>query len=117
MDQNLKRKWIEALRSGKYRQGYDRLHRGQTFCCLGVLCEVAGFDWEPTETPEIFRCRAGVDYIEEPDILEEFGLDEKDHELLYCMNDGTFPDMVQPPTGNERVHSFLEIADWIEEHL
>lgn len=32
-------KWIAALRSGKYKQGKDRLYRVfyNSFCCLGVL--------------------------------------------------------------------------------
>lgn len=33
--------WIEALRSGKYRQGIGNLNYKNQFCCLGVLCEVA----------------------------------------------------------------------------
>lgn len=36
------RKWVEALESGDYRQGYNMLRdpRG-AYCCLGVACEVA----------------------------------------------------------------------------
>jgi hypothetical protein len=33
--------WIEALRSGNYKQTTDLLTRSyQSFCCLGVLCDV-----------------------------------------------------------------------------
>ena len=39
------RKWIDALRSGKYVQARNVLHRqtseGESFCCLGVACKVA----------------------------------------------------------------------------
>jgi hypothetical protein len=35
-------KWLEALRSGKYKQGRGQLVLGDAYCCLGVLCEVAG---------------------------------------------------------------------------
>lgn len=38
--ENIK-KWVDALRSGKYRQGSGKLYNGSTFCCLGVACEVA----------------------------------------------------------------------------
>lgn len=42
MDKELKAKWVEALRSGKYKQGRSRLKHAGRHCCLGVLCEVAG---------------------------------------------------------------------------
>lgn len=38
--------WVEALRSGKYkqtRQGWLRVE--DHFCCLGVLADVAGCEW------------------------------------------------------------------------
>lgn len=42
MNSEVKAKWIAALHSGKYVQGRTYL-RGtdNTFCCLGVLCQVA----------------------------------------------------------------------------
>lgn len=41
MDPEAKRLWVEALRSGEYKQGVGALNRGDSYCCLGVLCEVA----------------------------------------------------------------------------
>ena len=37
--QEVKDKWLENLKSGKYIQGYTALHnpRQNTFCCIGVL--------------------------------------------------------------------------------
>lgn len=48
MNHTLKKKWIKALRSGKYKQGKNRLRSlvGEKYCCLGVLCDVSGLDWE-----------------------------------------------------------------------
>lgn len=44
MNPDLKRKWVEALRSGCYAQGQKYLRQttdgGDTYCCLGVLCDV-----------------------------------------------------------------------------
>lgn len=40
MDQNIKKQWVEALRSGKYEQGKDWLQHQGKFCCLGVLCDL-----------------------------------------------------------------------------
>jgi hypothetical protein len=44
MDANLKTKWVEALRSGEYKQGTEYLLNrcNGTYCCLGVLCVVYG---------------------------------------------------------------------------
>ena len=36
-----RRKWVEALRSGKYRQTTGVLRDRDGFCCLGVLCDIA----------------------------------------------------------------------------
>jgi hypothetical protein len=35
--------WVEALRSGKYKQSTNRLQNldGVSYCCLGVACKVA----------------------------------------------------------------------------
>lgn len=43
MREEVKDKWVEALRSGKYEQGIGYLHdlTNDKFCCLGVLCDVA----------------------------------------------------------------------------
>jgi hypothetical protein len=37
---SLKMKWLEALRSGKYKQATGVLRREDTYCCLGVLADV-----------------------------------------------------------------------------
>lgn len=38
--QKLKDKWVTALRSGEYTQGRGGLRINDTFCCLGVLCDL-----------------------------------------------------------------------------
>lgn len=38
------RKWIEALRSGKYKQTKSRLRDTFGFCCLGVACDLINSD-------------------------------------------------------------------------
>ena len=45
MKQNIMKKWVKALRSGKFKQGAGTLKqfnsKGQAqHCCLGVLCEL-----------------------------------------------------------------------------
>ena len=49
MDPGVKAQWVTALRSGEYKQGRGTLHSIEpdgsgmpdTYCCLGVLCELA----------------------------------------------------------------------------
>lgn len=45
--------WIKSLESGEFTQGRGRLQEGDTYCCLGVACIVAG--------------RLGVEIDTEPD--------------------------------------------------
>jgi hypothetical protein len=57
MDPVVKEKWVAALRSDKYKQGFGRLHKADdTYCALGVLCDVYSkeFDvpWDKTEYHE-----------------------------------------------------------------
>jgi hypothetical protein len=33
-------KWIQALRSGEYKQTTGQLNNNEGFCCLGVACKV-----------------------------------------------------------------------------
>lgn len=40
MNKEVARKWVEALRSGEYEQTQLRLRRGDSYCCLGVLCDL-----------------------------------------------------------------------------
>ena len=51
MDQKLKQDWVEALRSGKYKQGRLALYKpcSEAYCCLGVLCKVAGKECYPKD--------------------------------------------------------------------
>ena len=39
-----RQKWTEALRSGDYKQGQNRLrdYEADLYCCLGVACSISG---------------------------------------------------------------------------
>lgn len=75
MDKQIKQRWIDALRSGNYKQGKFWLRRGDkcesSFCCLGVLCDIynqdTGNNWSFPEDPEY------IDDGEEPSACEAFG--------------------------------------------
>lgn len=40
MKPDIKKKWVKALRSGKYRQTTNTLKSEAGFCCLGVLSDL-----------------------------------------------------------------------------
>jgi hypothetical protein len=53
MNQEVKKKWLDALRSGEYTQTKDSLCDNRGFCCLGVLCDLHAKDtngqWKPLD--------------------------------------------------------------------
>jgi len=103
MNKEVKQKWIEALRSGKYSQGEGVLRdHADRFCCLGVLCDVMnpagwgemcltdtsvnGHDAEIEARP--FKADDDVSSISIPHSLRErIGLHVADASTLITMND------------------------------
>lgn len=62
MDKEVKRKWLKALRSGKYTQTEGTLKDSEGNCCLGVLCDLYakehGREWVRDETSySIYRLK------------------------------------------------------------
>ena len=110
MNPELKTKWIEALRSGKYKQGKSRLKNAdETMCCLGVLCDLMNGEWAKTKVNgnPAFTYYYGTEAIGDTlslGIAREVGLECKDRVKVAQMND------------NEN-KTFAEIADWIQENL
>jgi len=115
MNPELKAKWIAALRSGDYRQGRGMLksvYREDTYCCLGVLCDVSGMGrWVHKDDDGLkstyyeyhSHCSGGrLPWGMGSDI----GLPAESQELLISMNDT-----------DEHQKSFDEIADYIEKNL
>jgi hypothetical protein len=88
MDPEIKTRWVEALRSGRYEQGRKALRFQGEYCCLGVLCALEGW---PTES----------------DTTDPYQPIERllgDYDVFVKMNDV------------ERL-TFPEIADYIEANL
>lgn len=117
MNPEIKAQWVAALRSGEYKQGAGWLNRGDEYCCLGVLCELAAKagvvqrhkgqfahaygdgkadTYLPSEVVEWARVRSMRPAV--------------DGEPLDKYNDGNYDAGLSP-------HTFTEIADLIEEHL
>lgn len=112
MNQEIKARWLEALRSGKYQQGRDGLRdRHNRFCCLGVLADLmAPTSWEVLhEGDEYYTCKVGEEKRTGnlPTSLRwEAGLGDK----------GSFCHRLVVMNDTDR-QSFSVIADYIEEQL
>jgi hypothetical protein len=121
MDAQLKAKWIQALRSGEFRQAEGMLHNSanDSYCCLGVLCKVMGAEFG--QVGEIY----GPNYDHVPHIdgkLLSSGYDEElDSEVAQQVGIPDQSELVMRNDGNTKLgvpqHSFAEIADYIEKNL
>lgn len=100
----LQTQWLEALESGKYEQGTHYLKSNNKYCCLGIVCELAGLQhdgescfigqghWHTVHLPEYLTEQYGF--------FTNFGeVDGGADDSLVCRND----------TGS----SFAEIAAFI----
>ncbi len=94
----LQKRWLAALRSGKYKQGRLRLRSGDNFCCLGVLCDV----YDPKEWGEY----GTYDYAHNMPPLDV---------LIKCCLTPSFAHALAE--ANDKGKSFSEIADMIEERF
>lgn len=103
MNPEIKAKWIEALRSGKYQQTAGTLRNNDGFCCLGVLCDVMGSTWDEHGTAESPDGRFRSAYLLAHELKDAIGLSDFRQSILFEMND----------CGK----SFPEIADYIEANL
>lgn len=65
MNKLVKRLWIKALLSGKFKQGKGALRKkNNTYCCLGVLCELYILErkrkWMPSGSVYMLEGRSAV---------------------------------------------------------
>ena len=99
MNADIKAKWLEALRSGNYRQGYNELRCRNRHCALGVLCDIIDPDgWK------------------EPDYALHRGMfSTKGHVPMEA--DLKPRDLREISTRNDAGKTFAEIADYIEANL
>jgi len=62
--QEIKTKWLEALRSGKYEQGAGHLCKNDKYCCLGVLCDIIGLDYKEENNLKVFSDKVNGDKVD-----------------------------------------------------
>jgi hypothetical protein len=110
MNQEIKARWVEALRSGKYKQGKGTLRTlNNQYCCLGVLCDISGLsDWESHINQDAYSYCNVLGVL--PDLVMQWAdLGRRDP---YIDASGVSLSGV-----NDFGLSFSEIADIIEEYL
>ena len=83
MNPEIKAKWIEALRSGKYRQCRDQFTYGRAgFCCLGVLHHVVQNGEMEKDVGHTYNV-AGLSYLNDPCDRNEFIRMNDDERLTF----------------------------------
>jgi hypothetical protein len=115
MNQEIKEKWVAALRSGEYAQTKGLLRDANGFCCLGVLCDVYYKEtgesiWESEQDDDDIR----FTFDNQPKILpnsvmEWAGLPDNNPEINGRNN--------YAAVLNDDGTTFNEIADLIEKNL
>lgn len=112
MNLEVKAKWLEALRSGKYKQGVGslkQLHEDEIkHCCLGVLCDLArleGIVIETTNT-EVYSFESDNEsqYLYPPTAVYKWAGLTDDEAKPYARN-------------NDEGYTFHQIANSIESNL
>lgn len=106
MDRKAKKKWLKALRSGRYKQGQQFLLQNGKSCCLGVLCATQRLKPRSAGagTGVMLFGKSGSDCYLPRDLQEKLGIADSVQNDLIDMND-------------TKKKTFKEIADWIEECL
>lgn len=98
-----KRAWVNALRSGRYRQCRGFLHDEDRFCALGVLCDLGpNGRWEGG-------------YFESPFVKSTGGTFP--YEIRFVCNLPNDQVWTIEIMNDDEKFSFTEIADWIEQHV
>lgn len=111
MNASIKQAWVEALRSGKYKQGRHSLREGNCYCCLGVLTDLYAkkhnLKWEGRGPGRSQRCFLGCLATLPMAVVEWAG----------TASDNPSVADKQLTTLNDEGVSFEDIADLIEEAL
>ena len=113
MKKEVMKKWVSALRSGKYRQGKGQLRDPDDhFCCLGVLCDLHNLEtghgkWQSGDYIAGDSCDSDVPPI---GVAAWAGLNAQNPSLP----SGTFGSETLAQLNDGNVE-FADIADHIEE--
>lgn len=102
LDPAIKNTWVDALKSGNYKKGTLYLKHKDTFCCLGVFCEIN--DLKCGAYQYLDDTISGMYNLEQDGSFEGFTIDNMTS--LTSMND-----RLQNDT---QLYNFTQIAQVIE---
>lgn len=127
INEEIKAKWVAALRSGEYKQGRGSLRKVDSkgvdrFCCLGVLCDIYTKEKETTKWIEPGRWVVENEYsfggdttMPPKNVNEWVGLGDttpwSDMQIKASSKYGTLYEL------NDSGSPFKKIADYIEAQL
>lgn len=113
MKQEIAIKWVEALRSGKYKQGRSYLTTsGSSFCCLGVLCDISCLsEWDSKD--EYFDASQALPR----EVADWAGITDCNPDVpgMYTEEESQVPKLTLAEI-NDKGASFSQIADIIENY-
>ena len=113
--ENIK-KWVSALRSGKYSQTREALHDKSGYCCLGVACETymedtgnGEWEWHNSRYTFVNGSRREAAWLP-PSVMEWLGVHASDPQVE--RESGDFAQLSY--LNDERELDFDQIATLIE---
>jgi len=114
MNKRIKKLWVAALRSEKYKQGRSRLRSSaNNFCCLGVLCNIHAQEHPKIAAAQKTSLEYMGSYARLPDAVRHWaGLKPGLDEAIRIAGELNFL-----AAHNDRGVPFSKIADAIEEQL
>lgn len=116
MKKKIAERWVEALRSGRYKQGKNALRQDEKFCCLGVLCNLHAEDHPKIAVKELDpNVYMGDSSLLANPVRQWAGMQTEDGSLSESIGicGLNFGSLAQ---ANDNGVTFANIADWIEKH-
>ncbi len=109
MKKNIATKWVKALRSGKYKQGYLTLQDNKTggYCCLGVLCKIFENNYKGMSETIDTGSKLPFQLMKDFNIATAVGTPGG----TVSIGKGKY---VSLANANDNHENFVDIANWIE---
>ena len=113
LNPQVKTAWLDALRSGDYRQGKHNLRNiDNSYCCLGVLCDIQKVKWKIDPYQDHYRTpNYSSSFIISKDVPEDV------LNVLGQKVDDDQPIQLVLAKINDQAKDFEPTIRWIEENL